>query len=95
MVQRRNLVSGGLVAAMAALVAPGAAGADLSQDDQQSAAAINRLREAFEQQFDQIYAGKWRGVSRVRQEQRKWMQATRKYPDFIEIGLDVWDNVYD
>jgi len=21
--------------------------------------------------------------------------ATRKYPDFIEIGLDVWDNVYD
>jgi len=95
MVQRRNLVSGGLVAAMAALVAPGAAGADLSQDDQQSAAAINRLRQAFEQQFDQTYAGKWRGVLRVRQEQRKWMQATRKYPDFIEIGLDVWDNVYD
>jgi hypothetical protein len=23
------------------------------------------------------------------------MQATRKYPDFLEIGLDVWDNVYD
>jgi hypothetical protein len=23
------------------------------------------------------------------------MMATRKYPDFLEIGLDVWDNVYD
>ncbi len=23
------------------------------------------------------------------------MMSTRKYPDFIEIGLDVWDNVYD
>ena len=23
------------------------------------------------------------------------MLATRKYPDFLEIGLDVWDNIWD
>jgi hypothetical protein len=90
MVQRRDLVSGGLVAGLAAVMTPPAAA-----DDDQSAIAISRLRETVERQFDQVYTSKWRGVSRVRQQQRTWMLATRKYPDFIEIGLDVWDNVYD
>ena len=93
MVQRRDLMNGGFVAGLAAMMAPPASAEPA--DDEQSAAAINRLREAVERQFDQIYTGKWRGVSRVRQQQRTWMMATRKYPDFIEIGLDVWDNVYD
>ena len=93
MVPRRDLVGGGVIAGLAALVAPGAAGA--ADGDAQSAAAINQLRETFERQFDDVYTSKWRGVSRVRQQQRTWMAATHKYPDFIEIGLDVWDNVYD
>ncbi|HEU4687888.1 MAG TPA: hypothetical protein VFS23_05995, partial [Vicinamibacterales bacterium] len=66
-----------------------------ASDDEQTAGAIHRLRESFERQFDQVYSDKWRGVSRVRKQQRTWMLATRKYPDFLEIGLDVWDNVYD
>ena len=95
MVQRRDLVGGGLVAGLASLMAPRAEAANAVADDEASAAAIDRFREAFERQFDQVYSAKWRGVSRVRQQQRTWMLATRKYPDFIEIGLDVWDNVYD
>jgi hypothetical protein len=95
MVQRRDLMGGGLVAGLASLMAPSAEAAAPPEDDGQSAHAIDRFREAFERQFEQVYAGKWRGVSRVRQQQRTWMIATRKYPDFIEIGLDVWDNVYD
>jgi hypothetical protein len=94
MVQRRELVGGGLVAGLATLMASGAEGAP-ALDDEQTAAAVHRLRETFERQFDQVYPGKWRGVSRVRQQQRTWLLATRKYPDFLEIGLDVWDNVYD
>jgi hypothetical protein len=96
MVQRRDLVSGGLVAGLAAtFMSPSAEAAAPDDDSQASARAINRFREAFERQFDEVYSSKWRGVSRVRQQQRTWMLATRKYPDFIEIGLDVWDNVYD
>jgi hypothetical protein len=70
-------------------------GAEAAVDGDQSTQAINRLRETFERQFDQVYSSRWRGVSRVRQQQRTWLQATRKYPDFIEIGLDVWDNLWD
>jgi len=94
MVQRRDLVGGGLVAGLASMMAP-AAEADAAVDDQQSTTAINRLRETFERQFDQVYSSRWRGVSRVREQQRTWLMSTRKYPDFIEIGIDVWDNIWD
>jgi len=94
MVQRRDLVGGGLVAGLASMMAP-AAEADAAVDDEQSTTAINRLRETFERQFDQVYSSRWRGVSRVREQQRTWLMSTRKYPDFIEIGIDVWDNIWD
>ena len=94
MVQRRDLVGGGLVAGLASMMAP-AAEAAAATDDEQSTTAINRLRETFERQFDQVYSSRWRGVSRVREQQRTWLMATRKYPDFIEIGIDVWDNIWD
>ena len=94
MVQRRDLVGGGLVAGLASMMAP-AAEADAAVDDEQSTTAINRLRETFERQFDQVYSSRWRGVSRVREQQRTWLMSTRKYPDFIEIGIDVWDNLWD
>jgi hypothetical protein len=87
-------MSGGLVAGLATLVASGAEAAP-APDDEQTARAINELRETFERQFAQVYSSKWRGISRVRHQQRTWLMATRKYPDFLEIGLDVWDNVYD
>jgi len=81
---------------LAALAAPRAeAAAAAADDDGQSASAINRLRETVERQFSEVYSSKWRGVARVRQQQHMWMQSSRKYPDFIEIGIDVWDNVYD
>jgi hypothetical protein len=82
-----------MIAGLAALVSPGAAAA--AHDDGQSAAAIQQLRETVERQFNDVYTSKWSGVSQVRQQQRTWMTATHKYPEFIEVGLDVWDNVYD
>jgi hypothetical protein len=90
--QRRDLVGGGIVAGLTSMMVPPA---EAAADDEQSTQAINRMRETFERHFEQVYSSRWRGVSRVRQQQRTWMQATRKYPDFIEIGLDVWDNIWD
>jgi hypothetical protein len=72
-----------------------AAEASVSADDREQVEAIDRLRETFQRQFDLIYSNKWNGVARVRKQQHIWIASTRKYPDFIEVGLDVWDNVYD
>ncbi len=95
MVQRRNLVGGGLIAGLTSLMATSSEAAAAADDDGESASAINRFREVYERQLGQVYSSRWSGVTRVRQQQRAWMMSTRKYPDFIEIGLDVWDNVYD
>ena len=78
-------MGGGLVAGLATLMTPGAEAAVVA-DDETSAAAIDRFRDSFERQFEQVYTAKWKGVSRVRQQQRTWLMATRKYPDFLEIG---------
>ena len=96
MVQRRDLMGGGLVAGLASLMATSAEAAPAAADtDDETANAVNRFREVYERQLEQVYDARWKGVTKVRQQQRTWLLATRKYPDFIEIGLDVWDNVYD
>jgi hypothetical protein len=96
MVERRQLVGGGIVAGLTALVAESPASAAPAADDSQMiSGSIDQLRRTFEGQFDQTYAAVWRGVTRVRQQQRTWIKSTMKFPDFIEIGIEVWDNLYD
>lgn len=95
MVERRALVGGGLAAGLTALMGESSAVAAAPDDSQQISGSIDQLRKTFEGQFDQSYAALWRGIGRVRQQQRQWLRSTQKYPDFLEIGVDVWDNLYD
>jgi len=95
-VQRRDLMGAGLAAGFASLMATSAEAAPPPADgDDETAVAINRFRDVYQRQLEQVYDARWKGVTKVRQQQRTWLLATRKYPDFLEIGLDVWDNVYD
>jgi hypothetical protein len=34
-------------------------------------------------------------LARIRDQQRVFLKANQKYPDFIEVGIDVWENVVD
>ena len=97
MVERRQLVGGGIVAGLTALMgeSSASAAAAVSEDSLQISGSIDQLRKTFEGQFDQTYTTLWRGVTRIRQQQRTWLKSTMKFPDFIEIGIEVWDNVYD
>ena len=96
MVERRQLVGGGIVAGLTALVGDSSASAaPAAADGQMISGSIDQLRRTFEGQFDQTYAAVWRGVTRIRQQQRTWIRSTMKFPDFIEIGIEVWDNLYD
>jgi hypothetical protein len=96
MVERRAMMGGGLVAGLtAAFVGEPAAAAAVSEDSQQISGSIDQLRKTFEGQFDQTYSTLWRGVSRIRQQQHTWLRSTMKFPDFIEIGIDTWENLYD
>jgi len=94
MVERRTVMGGGLLAGLSTLVAPGTAQA-AADDLQQVSGAIEALRKTVNEQFEAVYTSKWRGVGRIRTQQHTWIRATQKFPDFIEIGIDVWDNIYD
>lgn len=94
MVERRNLVGGGLAAGLAALVGGAdaeAATAAQRDDDREVSRELRELRETIEGNFSRP----WRIIARIREQQRIWLRANHKYPDFIEIGADVWDALYD
>ena len=96
--ERRAVVGGSLLAGLSTLMsahdaeaAAAAAGSDLEGVSY----SIDQLRKTVERQFANVYTTKWHGVARIREQQHLWMKSTQKYPDFIEIGIDVWDNIYD
>ena len=100
--ERRAIVGGSLLAGLSTLIAT----ADVEAASSANAAAaatdlegvsdsIDQLRRTVERQFANVYTDKWQGVARIRQQQHTWMRSTQKYPDFIEVGVDVWDNIYD
>jgi len=100
--ERRTLVGAGLLAGLgtlsastvAASPAGAAAAAAAADDDQLVAGALGELRRALQQQID-FEQAPWRAIGRVREQQRTYLRASQKYPDFIEVGLQVWDSVYD
>ena len=88
---RRHLVSGGLAAGMAALaVAPTNARQRQGDDDSRIAEAVDRFRENVDQGRRVSPE-----LSRIREQQRVFLKANHKFPDFIEIGIAVWELVWD
>ena len=101
--ERRAVVGGTVLAGLSTLMSPAALAAEASAEAASAAAgdlegvsdSIDQLRLTVERQFASVYTDTWQGVARIRQQQHTWMRSTQKYPDFIEVGLDVWDNIYD
>ena len=90
--ERRNVVGGGLAAGFAAMMTPApAAAAQRDGDDALVAGAVNEVRAAI----DRLHTGAWGRVNQVREQQRIWLRANHRYPDFIEIGITVWEALYD
>jgi hypothetical protein len=34
-------------------------------------------------------------VERIRQNQKIYFKANGKFPDFVDVGIDVWEKIYD
>jgi hypothetical protein len=97
MMSRRTVLHGpafgGLLAALAPVAGtePGAAGAqrDSEQALQEVAKAIQELRDELKRQD-----GFWE-LGPLRDPIKMFLRTTGKFPDFIEVGIDVWQQVYD
>jgi hypothetical protein len=87
---RRELMATGFV---------GAAGirpAELVQgDDRESARVLTEILREMRDQRSACSATSCPAIESVRAQQRVFLKANGKYPDFIEVGLSVWEDVYD
>jgi hypothetical protein len=96
MVERRDLIGGGLAAGLATLFGGDAAqGAQTMQrtvptdDDATAAKAVDALRAMLEHQHES------QEIMRIRSQQRTFLKANQKFPDFIDVGIEVWERMHD
>jgi hypothetical protein len=88
--ERRDVVGGGLLGLTALLGTAAPAAAAQQRDDRAIASAIEDLREAIQLRLDSFPE-----LTEVRTAQRTYLKANARYPEFIEIGVGVWDRLYD
>lgn len=90
---RRSLLNGTLFSGVAALGADGqgrSSSQDYSRDDAIIARAINELTTTV-----QHVAVTSSELARIREQQRVFLRANQKFPDFIEVGIAVWESIFD
>ena len=89
--ERRNLVGGGLLASAAAVLAAAPLpAAQRNNDDAEVASAIADLQSVVERSLAVSPE-----LTRIRDQQRTFLKANQKFPDFIDVGIGVWENLYD
>ena len=89
--ERRNLVGGGMLATAAALIGSAEQASAAQADDGAAVArAVENLRAALVRTLAVSPE-----LDRIREQQRVFLKSNQKFPDFLEVGIDVWENVYD
>ena len=59
-------------------------------DGEAVSAAIDDLRQTIDR-TQQVSPE----LARIREQQRVFLRANQKFPDYIEIGIAIWEGVYD
>jgi len=98
MVARREVMGGTLLAGLSALFVPKPVAASASEQrdgSEAAAAAVDKLREVIEQQGNACALGSCSTVASIRSQQKTFLRANRKYPDYIDAGVDAFEAVYD
>ena len=49
----------------------------------------------IEQQAGGCALGPCGTIANIRNQQKTFLKANRKYPDYIDAGVDAWEDVYD
>ncbi len=91
MMERRDVVGSGLLGLTAVFATGSESAAALQTDSREVAREIDELRQTLDSRLDPSFSE----LREIRQQQRTFLKASQKFPDFIELGVDVWDRLYD
>jgi hypothetical protein len=100
MVTRRSVLQGpafgGLLASLAPEAEAAAAEAAPAQAQRTEEAAIQEVSNSVRTLRDELKRQNdfWELAS-LREPIRTFLRSTGKFPDFLEVGIDVWQQVYD
>jgi len=98
MVTRRTLLTGGALAGIAG--GAGVAGETdslraESADEDRIAKALEEIRDELRRQRGDCSPAVCAEVNSIRAQQRTFLKGRGKFPDFIDVGIDVWESLYD
>ena len=95
MVERRDVIGGGLAAGLAAALGGSDVSAQTRREtsdgisDIKIADAIDKLRESIERRHESPE------IFQIRAQQRTFLKANQKFPDYMDVGIDVWERMHD
>lgn len=92
MMNRRAVITGSILGTMvSALAAPAEAQGGQASDRivEEVARAVQAVRDEIKRQYE------FSDIAPVRAQTWSYLRANGKFPDFIEVGTDIWQRVYD
>ncbi len=89
---RRMAIGSGLLGGLgsAAFASPSEAAA-ASESDLAVAGALREIESTLQRQAEESRNGHWRVVRQVQEQQRTFLKASHRYPEFIEVGPRAWE----
>ena len=96
MIHRRAMLTGTAIGgALSALAVPSeaAAGQSASQNSERQLEDVAKAVRAVHDELARQYTF-WE-IAAVREQIRTFLKANGRFPDFIEVGADVWQQIYD
>jgi len=103
MLTRREAVTAGVMASVGgvaghtgeATAAAQESGGVITIEMTQTLGAIRDEIAALRRQLESSQMPTSPGIMRIRQQQRQFLKGNTKFPDFVEVGAGVWDELID
>ena len=96
MIPRRSMFSAAALGAVAVAATPRATETAAQDIDLGPVVrAVEGVSNELRRQRNACSTGECPEIERVREQQRIHLKAAQKYPDYIEVGVDVWERMYD
>jgi len=100
---RRSLLTGGIFTGLAGASAAGAAAASApaprapspQSSRAEEAKVLEQIRDELRLQRGSCSPASCGFADSIRIQQRTFLKSRGKFPDFIDVGIDVWDGMYD